>query len=463
LWLIVGLMIGVAAALLAVRARLRSLGAQAAHAAEAETRARGLESRIGELERALALAEAELDHERALGRERLAAVADAQARMSDSFKALSAEALQANMQQLAEMAKSQLQAVHVEAKGDMEKRQNAVEQLVAPLKEHLGRVDQQLSALDRERRESRGRLEAQLRSLSDTGEKLRTETGALVTALRKPNARGVWGQMQLRKVVELAGMVRHCDFSEQSSFAGDEAVLRPDLVVNMPGGKHVVVDAKAPLQGILDAYEARDEEERLRHLADHARLLRKHVRQLSDKAYWAGLETAPDFVVLFLPGEHLYSAALEVDPGLIEDSMARRVLIATPTTLLALLHSVGYGWQQERVAESAQQISELGRELHGRLVKLSALIGTLGKRLNSTVAAYNETVGSYEARVLPAARRFSDHGAVSEGSRMPEIEPVTLGGRSVNIAPEDVRAAELQTRREAPPLFDEPRRLRAAD
>jgi DNA recombination protein RmuC len=429
-------------------------------------RARVFETaRAADLERQLVRAEAQLEHERALAQERLSTLQDAQQRLSDSFKALSAEALQASMQQLAELARNQLQAAQAEAKGDLEKRQQAVEQLVAPLKEQLGRVDAQLVALDRERRESRGRLEAQLRTLSETGEKLRTETGALVTALRKPNARGQWGQMQLRKVVELAGMVRHCDFNEQASLASGEAPLRPDVVVNLPGGKHVVVDAKAPLQGVLDAYEAPDEETREQCLRDHARLLRKHVKQLCDKAYWEGLDSAPDFVVLFLPGEHLYSAALEADPSLIEDAMARRVLIATPTTLLAILRAVAYGWQQERVAESAQAISELGRELHGRLVKLSTLMATLGRRLNSAVQAYNETVGSYESRVLPSARRFADHGAVSEERELPELEPVTVSSRSVQVAPEDdtgpAPAAELRPAA----LFDDvaPRRLRAAD
>jgi DNA recombination protein RmuC len=338
---------------------------------------------------------------------------------------------------LTEIARVQFESAQTQAKGDLEQRQKAVEQLVAPLREQLGRVDAQLVRLDQDRRESRGRLEAQLRTLSETGEKLRTETGALVTALRKPNTRGQWGQMQLRNVVELAGMVRHCDFVEQASLRGEEASLRPDLIVRMPGGKQVMVDAKAPLQGVLDAYEARDEEERQRHLQDHARLLRKHVRALSEKAYWEQLDSAPDFVVMFLPGEHLYGAALEADPSLIEDAMARRVLVATPTTLLAMLRAVAYGWQQERVAESAQAISELGRDLHGRLVKLSGLLATLGSRLNSAVRAYNETVGSYEARVLPGARRFAEHGAVSAGREMPHVDQVTLAARSIQSTQSD--------------------------
>jgi DNA recombination protein RmuC len=443
-WLLIGLFAGAGLVLVLLRARLRGLSVEAA--------------RAGELERELIRAGADLEHERSLSQERLATVNDAQERLSASFKALSAEALQTSVAQLSELAKSQLQAAQSEAKGDLDKRRDAVEQLVAPLKEQLGRVDAQLLQLDRERRESRGRLEAQLKTLNDTGEKLRTETGALVTALRKPNARGQWGQMQLRNVVELAGMVKHCDFVEQSSVAGEDQSLRPDLIVSLPGGKRVVVDAKAPLQGVLDAYQARDEPEREAHLRDHARLLRKHVKALADKAYWAGLDSAPDFVVLFLPGEHLYGAALEVDPSLIEDAMARRVLIATPTTLLAILRAVSYGWQQERVAESAQAVSELGRELHGRLAKLSGLLGTLGSRLNSTVRAYNETIGSYEARVLPGARRFAEHGAVADGRELPQLERVTTSARVVHEI--DVEA-ELELESAADEVTA--RRLRAAE
>jgi DNA recombination protein RmuC len=441
LFLALGVIIGAALLAMALRPRLRALTAESA--------------RAGELERDLVKARADLEHERDRAAERLATITDAQERLSASFKALSAEALQSSMAQLSEMAKAQLQAAQTEARGDLHKRQQAVEQLVAPLKEQLGRVDGQLLKLDQERRETRGRFESQLRALAESGDRLRTETSALVTALRKPNARGQWGQMQLRNVVESAGMLRHCDFAEQHSYAGDESTLRPDMVVNMPGGKHVVVDAKSPLQGLLDAYQARDEAEREQHLRDHARLLRKHVKALADKAYWARLDTTPDIVVMFLPGESLLGPALEADPGLLEDAMAQRVLIATPTTLLAMLYSVAYGWQQERVAASAQEISELGRELHGRLVKLSTLLGTLGTRLNRAVSAYNETVGSYEARVLPSARRFADHGAVSEGSDLPELEPVTVSARTVH-------ASELQLDL-GPELADPapaPRRLR---
>ncbi|MDQ6841578.1 MAG: DNA recombination protein RmuC [Actinomycetota bacterium] len=443
LWLLIGLLAGAALVAAALLPRMRSLALGAARATQ--------------LDRDLLTARAELEHERSRGEERLATISDAQERLSASFKALSAEALQASMGQLAELARAQLQAAQAEAKGDLDQRKQAVEQLVTPLRDQLTRVDAQLLALDQERRESRGRLEAQLRTLADTGERLRTETGALVTALRKPNARGQWGQMQLRNVVELAGMVRHCDFVEQGSVGSDESTLRPDLMINLPGGKHIVVDAKAPLQGVLDAYAARDEEERQRFLRDHGRLLRKHVKLLADKAYWSELDSTPDLVVMFLPGEHLYGAALEADPALIEDAMARRVLIATPTTLLAMLRAVAYGWQQERVAESAQAISELGRELHARLVKLSTLLAALGSRLNGTVRAYNEAVGSYEARVLPSARRFADHGAVSEGSELPQIEHVTVSARSV-------QAAELVAGEQG--SFDElspPRRLRAAE
>jgi DNA recombination protein RmuC len=403
IFLLIGLVIGAACAALVFRSRL----ATAASHLVTTTR------------------ELELERERAASSQRT------HEQQAQAFRALSQEALQANMQQLVELAKGQLGVTQAAAKGELEKRQQAVEALVKPLRE-------QMEILNRDRAASQVALQTQIRALAEAQDKLRTETGALVTALRRPNTRGQWGQMQLRKVVELAGMVEHCDFTEQASFGGPEdAVLRPDMVVNLPGGKQVPVDAKTPLQSILDAYEAQDEETRVRFMQDHARLLRRHVKQLADKAYWGGMESAPDFVVLFLPGEHLYSSAYEADPELVEYAMSLRVLIATPTTLLALLHSVGYGWQQERVAESAMKVSELGRELYGRLARLSGLIGTVGKRLNSTVSAYNEAVGSYETRVLPGARKFAEHGAVSGGVEIPDLEQITVSARDVRLSAED--------------------------
>jgi DNA recombination protein RmuC len=442
-WLAIGVLLGAAIVLFVLRGRLRALGAEA--------------TRAGELDRTLLQARSDLTREKELAAERLAAITDAQERLSMSFKALSAEALQSNMAQLAELAKAQLRTAHVEARGDLDKRRDQVEQLVAPIREQLTRVDTQLTKLDQERRSSQGRLEAQLKALGEHGERLRVETSALVTALRKPNTRGQWGQMQLRNVVEAAGMLRHCDFTEQASYAGDGVTLRPDMIVRLPGGKTVVVDSKAPLQGLLDAYEARDEAEREAHLRDHARLLRTHVKQLGAKAYSASLESTPDMVVMFLPGESLLGPALDADPDLLGDAMAQHVLIATPTTLLALLHAVAYGWQQERVAESAQAISELGRELHGRLSKLSNHLSVVGTRLNSTVKAYNDVVGSYESRVLPSARRFADHGAVAEGAELASIEEVGSRARSVQAA--DLRL-DVGTGR--PDDEVTPRRLRPA-
>jgi DNA recombination protein RmuC len=405
-------------------------------------------------------------------RERIRTLRDAQDqmsvahdRMSDSFKALSAETVQRSMEQLTRLAKSELGTAQAEAKGELEKRQQAVEQLVKPLRE-------QLEKLNDERTRSGAQMTSQIKLLIEAQDRLRTETGALVTALRRPNAAGQWGQMQLRRVVELAGMLEHCDFNEQVSYTGqDDRGMRPDMVINLPGGKQIVVDSKAPpIESLAAAQNAEDAETRAVHLKSLASALRAHIRSLGDKRYWNSLDSTPDFVVLFLPGESLYGAALEADPGLMEEAMSRHVLIATPTTLLALLYSAAYGWQQERITDQARAIAELGRELHGRVARLSSLLQTLGKRINGTVTAYNDTVGSYEARVLPGARRFAEYGAVGAGSELTDMEQVTVSARTVQVAvPEDVRAAAEPDAADGPaPLFDDPagftaRHLRAAD
>ena len=310
------------------------------------------------------------------------------------------------------------------------RRARAVEALVAPLEAQLRRVDEQLAALDRDRARARGALEQQLRQLAHAQERLRDETGALASALRQPQARGRWGELQLRRVVELAGMTAHCDFAEQPAVATEDGVLRPDLVVHLPGGTHVVVDAKAPLDAALAAAQARDEADRAAALAEHARLLRAHVRRLAAKRYWAHLPAAPDFVVLFLPGEHVHAAALEADPTLLEEAAQRGVLVATPTTLIALLRAVAAGWRQEAIAESARAVAEQGRELHARLRTFAGHLERLGARLRGAVGAYNDAVGSFDARLLPSARRLEQLGAVRGGqAELAAPPPVDLLAR----------------------------------
>jgi DNA recombination protein RmuC len=298
-----------------------------------------------------------------------------------------------------------------------------------PVHDALARMDAQLQRLERDRMEARGALDEQLRGLAAAQERLGGETRALVAALRQPQTRGRWGELQLRRVVELAGMTAHCDFVEQASVAGPEGVLRPDLVVRLPGGKRIVVDAKAPLHAFLDAYEAADESARTTALAAHARLLREHVRRLSAKAYWDQFETAPDFVFLFLPGEHFYGAALEADPSLLEEGARQSVLIATPTTLIALLRAVAYGWRQERVAEDAHAVAQAGRELHRRLETFAEHLQKVGARLRGAVGAYNDAVGSFEHRVLPGARRLAEHGVVPAERELAALERVDLTTR----------------------------------
>jgi DNA recombination protein RmuC len=323
----------------------------------------------------------------------------------------------------------------VRGRAAAERKAQTVDALVQPIHDQLRRVDEQLAALDRDRAHQRGALDQQIRQLVEAQERLRGETGALVSALRQPQARGRWGELQLRRVVELAGMLDHVDFAEQATVNADDRVLRPDMVIHLPGGRNVVVDAKAPLHAFLNAYEARDETTRTRELAQHARLLRDHVRKLSAKGYADQFETAPDFVFLFLPGEHFHSAALEADPSLLEDGVRDGVLIATPTTLIALLRAVAYGWQQEQLAESAREVATLGRDLHHRLSTFGAHLDKVGARLRGAVGAYNDAVGSFDSRVLPSARALARHGVVAPDRELPDVPPVDLAARELH-APE---------------------------
>jgi DNA recombination protein RmuC len=340
--------------------------------------------------------------------------------------------LKSNNLSFLQIAQETLKRFQGEAKGDLEARQKAVADLVAPVRDSLTKVDAQIQQMEVARGEAYGDLKAQVQSLIATQKELQSETGNLVRALRTPNVRGRWGEIQLRRVVEIAGMLPYCDFAEQETIFGESGRLRPDLVVKLPGGKHVVVDAKTPLQAFLDAFETSDEEVRRTCLANHARQVREHINTLSSKKYWEQFDSTPEFVVMFLPGETFFSAALEQDTGLIEHGVLSRVIPASPTTLIALLKAINYGWNQEKLARNAQEISALGRELHERLRKLATHITGIGTNLDRAVDAYNQAVGSLESRVLVSARKFAELGA-SVAEDIPELEPIETTARALSF------------------------------
>jgi DNA recombination protein RmuC len=341
----------------------------------------------------------------------------------DSFAALSAEALARNNEAFLQLAGASFAGTRDAARGDLAA-------MVAPVRDSLERVDHKIGELEKARAGAYAALHEQVRNLVETQSQLRTETGRLVTALRAPAARGRWGEVQLRRVVEMAGMLEHCDFESQATLFGDEGRQRPDLLVHMPSGKTIVVDAKTPLDGYLQAIEATDEGVRKLRLADHARQVRAHMQSLGKKSYWEQFDQAPEFAVLFLPGECFFSAALETDPGLIEFGVQQNIILATPTTLIALLRAVAYGWRQEKLAQNAAEISALGKELYKRLSDVGEHWNRVGKGLERAVEAYNSAVGSTESRVMVSARRFADLKTAPMGLEIPTLEPVEKRVRS---------------------------------
>jgi DNA recombination protein RmuC len=456
-----GLVTGAAvcALVLAGRAAARLAAAELGHARS-----------VAELQSQLARAEAALAQERAAAEERRAAWEESRRQLAGEFAQLSAAALARNNAQFLELAHARLNEARQAATGELEQRKAAIDQLLSPLRDQLSRYEQGLSRLELERQRAYTSLTEQVRHLSESQERLQVETRNLVTALRVPATRGRWGEMQLRRVVEMAGMLEHCDFDEQVTAGSEEGRVRPDMVVRLPGGRSVVVDAKVPLEAFLAAVEADDEETRRAHLEAHARQLRAHVDTLSKKGYWQQFDSSPEFVVAFVPGDPLLTAAFEHDPSLFEHAMAHHVLLATPTNLIGLLRTVAASWQQEAVARSARQVQQIGRELYKRLCVFGDHLAKTGRGLAGAVDAYNKAVGSLERSVLPQARRFQELGVVGASDKeLAELEAVDSVPRRPEApelagapAPEFVGAPALELVADAPGPTEPPAELAEA-
>jgi DNA recombination protein RmuC len=419
-----------------------------AGAADARTLREAIQSRDARLDKlqgdfteataARAGLEAQLDAQRQVTAEKLGLLDEAQKKMSDAFAALSIRALQSNNDSFLALAKTALEKHQLEAKTDLEKRQTAIDQTLKPVRESLEKVDAKIGELEKSRAGAYAALNEQVKALTDGQAALRSETSNLVNALRSPTVRGRWGEIQLRRVVEMAGMQAHCDFFEQQTVTTEDGRLRPDMRVRLPGNKNIIVDAKTPLESYLKSLDAPDEDARRVLLRAHAQSVRTHINSLGKKAYWDQFkDEMPELVVMFLPGEMFFSAALEADPTLIEAGIDQDIILATPTTLIGLLRAVYYGWRQEKIALAAQAISDLGRDLYKRLADMSEHFFKLGKSLGGSVDAYNKAVGSLEARVLVSARKFKDLTSVPSDAEIEDLAPVEQVPRALQ-APEMV-------------------------
>jgi DNA recombination protein RmuC len=370
-----------------------------------------------------------LEEERTQSVEKLQLLLDAQRALETSFKSLSADALKSNNQSFIDLAKASLAEFQQGAKGDLEKRQVAIDAMMAPVRASLEKVDEKIGALEKAREQAYGEIRQQFTQMSEVQTQLRDETTNLVKALRQPHVRGRWGEIQLRRVVEMAGMMNHCDFVEQQSADSDDGKLRPDLIVKLPGGRQIVVDSKAPITAYMEAHEAASDEVRKAKILVHAQLMRRHLEALARKSYWEQFQPTPEVVVMFIPGEAFYSAALEADPDLLDNGFGQNVIIASPASLMALLKAASYGWRQESIADNVREMSELGRELHTRLGTMASHLLKLGKSLGSATEDYNAAIASFESRVLVSARKFKELGATSQEAEIIELRPIEGGVR----------------------------------
>jgi DNA recombination protein RmuC len=399
--------------------------------------------------------EATLEQERRSAADRIATLEKSEIRLTDTFKALSGDALKSNNEAFLSLARATLDKYQDGARTDLEQKKKDVETVVKPIAESLEKVNAQIQELEKIRAKDYGALSQHLETLRAHAEALTSETRNLGNALRKPSVRGRWGEIQLERVVEMAGMLDHVDFHRQVTTETEDGRLRPDLTVHLPGGKTIVIDAKTPLESYLGAIEAKDETTAKELLKNHARQVRVHVGQLSEKSYQSQFLSAPEFVVMFLPGENFFSAALEHDPALIDDGIKDHVIIATPTTLIALLKAVAFGWRQEKVAESAQEIKNLGKVLYERLSTVAEHFGKVGLNLERSITAYNDAVGSLETRVLPAARRFQELD-VTTVDVIDEVKPVEKSLRALQAAEFVDRSAEPTPGPAQTSIFDGP-------
>jgi len=359
-----------------------------------------------------------------------------QAQLANTFNQLSNEALSRNNNSFLKLAEENLKRFQSEAKADLSSKEKAIEQLVKPINEALQQTTKQIHDIEKERKESYGSLRTTIDQMTKSQQQLQLETQNLVQALRRPEVRGQWGEMTLRRLAELSGMVAHCDFFEQTHTATENGSIRPDMIVKLPEKRDIIVDAKTPLDAYLSAIQAKDDSERQRELKRHAQIIRSRVRELARKNYWSEYSNSPEFVVLFIPGEQFLSAALEVDPALLEDSMSQNIILATPTNFIALLRAVSYGWKQQALAENAENIRELGETLYKRLSTFGNHLSKLGNSLGSTVNHFNSAVGSLERQVLPGARKFTEMG-ISSKSDITDLPPVEQQPRQVQQTGDD--------------------------
>ena len=384
-----------------------------------------------ELSRQVATLSTTLEHERTTNNEKQQALIDAREKLGESFASLASQALKHNSDEFLKLAEQNLKQFQLTAHSQLDKKEQSFAELVKPIREALDKTEKQVREIEKERKEAYGSLKQHLELMSKDHARLQSETRNLVQALRRPEVRGQWGEMTLKRLAELAGMVQHCDFYEQQSINTDEGTLRPDMVIRMPGQRAVVVDAKAPLDAYISAVEADNDKDRDNHLERHARNVRERVRELSAKSYWSQFDDTPDFAVLFIPGDQFLSSALERDPGLLEDAMSQQIILATPSSFVALLRAVAFGWRQEVLADNADKIRSLGVSLYKRLSAFSGHLGNIGNSLGKSVEHFNKAVGSFDSRVLPGARRFTEMG-ISAKKEIKQPEPVETMARNIS-------------------------------